>query len=165
MVLWKILMEVQLVPDMEDKPIWDWNRDGKYTASLAYKMMCIGGIRFQHYAAIWKCWAPLVCKLFMWLAIQYRLWTSDRRWRHGLQEERSPCFLCDQKEDTVDHILLQCVFARQVWYMCFDRMGIDMALCPSTQDSIGRWWPVVRKQMPKLHRKGFDSVVISVCWN
>ena len=82
-----------------------------------------------------------------------------------MQEERSPCFLCDQVVDTVDHILLQCVSARQVWYMCFDRMGIDMTLCPSAQDSIGRWWPVVRKRMPKLHRKGFDSVVISVCWN
>ena len=56
--LWEILLEVQLVPDTEDKPVWDWNREGKYTASSAYKMMCIGGARFQHSAAIWKCWAP-----------------------------------------------------------------------------------------------------------
>ena len=36
---------------------------------------------------VWRSWAPLKCKIFAWLAMQYRLWTSDRRARHGLQDE------------------------------------------------------------------------------
>ena len=104
--LWDILIEIHLEPGYEDKPIWSWNREGVYTASSAYTMLCMGGIRFQAYAGIWKCWAPLVCKLFMWLAVQYRLWTSDKRARHVLQDQASKCYMCDQEEDTVDHILL-----------------------------------------------------------
>ena len=123
--LWEILMDVQLDPEAEDKPIWAWNNNGTYTASSAYKMLCQGGIRFHSFSAIWKCWTPLACKIFMWLAVQYRLWTADRRVRHGLQDQTSACFLCDQEEDTVDHILLQCVFARQVWYLCMCRMHLD----------------------------------------
>lgn len=112
--LWECLMDIELHSEEEDTAIWPWNANGVYTTALAYKMMCEGGVRFLCAGAIWKCWTPLSCKLFMWLALQYRLWTSDRRMRHGLQAQTLPCFLCDQEEDTVDHILLQCVFAQQV---------------------------------------------------
>ena len=33
---------------------------------------------------VWKIWAPPKCKIFTWLAIQYMLWTLDRRARHGM---------------------------------------------------------------------------------
>lgn len=33
-------------------------------------------------------------ELFCWLALRYRLWTSDRRHRHGLQDAPDPCFTC-----------------------------------------------------------------------
>ena len=112
--LWEILMEVHLDSEMEDAPIWAWNESGVYSATSAYRMLCMGGIRFRSFAAIWKCWAPLSCRIFMWLAVQYRLYTLDRRARHGLQDQTSPCYLCDQDKDNVDHILLQCVFARHV---------------------------------------------------
>lgn len=108
---------------------------GQYTTASAYKMLSEGGIRFQAHTAIWKSWALLLCKVFMWLTIQYRLWTSDRRLRHGLQDETSPCFLCEQEEDIVDHLLLQCAFARHVWYLCFFKVDIDLGLATNEHDS------------------------------
>ena len=57
------------MPANEDKAIWAWNEVGEYTAGSAYKMLWEGGIRFQAHVAIWKSWAPLSCKIFMWLAI------------------------------------------------------------------------------------------------
>jgi hypothetical protein len=38
---------------------------------------------------IWRSHAPLKCKSFMWLAAQHRLWTSDPRLRHVLQDQRA----------------------------------------------------------------------------
>ena len=76
-----------------------------------------------------------------------------------------PCYLCEQEEDTVDHITMQCVFARQVWYSCFLRMNINTDLCPTHHSTIDAWWDDARKHVPKRLRKGFDSVVISICWN
>jgi hypothetical protein len=60
----------------------------------------------------WKNGAPLKCKLFMWLAIQDREWTSARRHRHGLQDRPMPCYVCLQDEDAMDHLFTQCVHAR-----------------------------------------------------
>ena len=73
--LWEVLIEIDLVPANEDKAIWAWNAVGEYTSASAYKMLWEGGIRFQPTVAIWKSWAPLSCKIFMCLAVQYRLWT------------------------------------------------------------------------------------------
>ncbi|XBI06650.1 hypothetical protein VPH35_134643 [Triticum aestivum] len=162
--LWEVLIEVHPIPDQEDMAVWEWCVDRKYTAASAYKMFCEGGIWFQSYRGIWKSWAPLSCKIFMWLAVQYRVWTSDRRLRHGLQEETSPCYFCDQEEDTVDHLLLQCVFARHVWYLCFAKVGVELALLPSVQSRLEEWWETRRKRITKANRKGFDSFVMMICW-
>ena len=144
---------------------WGWDVTGKYSAKSAYKMMYEGGVRFQCASAVWRSWATMTCKLFIWLALQYRVWTSDRRQRHGLQDHSSACFLCDQEEDKVDHILLQCVYARQVWFLCFRELGVDEALIPTTDDTLGDWWVSARKRIDKRHRRGFDTICISVCWN
>jgi hypothetical protein len=33
---------------------------------------------------IWKSWAPGKCKIFLWLAVKNRCWTTDRLARKGL---------------------------------------------------------------------------------
>jgi hypothetical protein len=40
---------------------------------------------------------------------------DGRRWaRHGLQDSAA-CNLCDQKDETVDHLLANCVVTRELW--------------------------------------------------
>ena len=101
----------------------------------------------------------------MWLTVQYRLWTANRCFRHGFQDQRSPCYLCEQEEDTVDHIMMQCVFARQVWYSCFLKMNTNIDLCTTHHSTIVAWWDAAWKHVQKRLRKGFVSMVISICWN
>ena len=75
-------------------------------------------VKMEGANCIWRSWAPLKIKNCVWLAFKCRLWTSDRRVRHGLQEETSSCFTCLQEEDTVAHIFAGCIYARQVWFEC-----------------------------------------------
>lgn len=100
----------------KDMAIWKWSDNGQYSAASTYHMLCEGSICFLCAKPIWRCWAPLSCKIFLWLALQYRIWTFDRRLQHGLQDQSFVCFLCDQEEATADHILLQCMFSQQVWH-------------------------------------------------
>ena len=44
---------------------------------------------------MWKSWAPLRVKIFLWLALRRRHWTADRRARHCL-EARDRFYLCDK---------------------------------------------------------------------
>lgn len=57
---------------------------------------------------------PLRCKFFAWIALIGRCWIGDRLERHGLPHPAS-CPFCDQRPETVSHILPGYVFARMVW--------------------------------------------------
>lgn len=52
-----------------------------------------------------------ICKFFMWLVTNNRCWTADRLAKRGLPHEI--CQLCDQEEETIDHLLVSCVFTQQ----------------------------------------------------
>jgi hypothetical protein len=91
-----------------------------------------------------------------------RAWTSDRRHRHGLQAEASDCVLCLQEEETMEHITTQCVYARETWFHCFQREGIDCDV-PQSTDTLEDWWLGQRRRYEKKTRKNFDTLVTCVC--
>jgi hypothetical protein len=41
-----------------------------------------------------------------------------------MQDYPSAYFSCLQEEDNIDHILVQCPFARQVWMVCLQAAGL-----------------------------------------
>ncbi|XP_073367930.1 uncharacterized protein [Aegilops tauschii subsp. strangulata] len=138
--LWDHVLAARLDPSLQDEAFCPWNSKQVYTSASAYRMLFKGAINVTFAKWVWKCWAPLTCKIFMWLAIQYRIWTSDRRLRHGLQDAISPCYLCDQDEDAVDHLLVKCVISRQVWHMALSRTRLGPSLAPNANDILEHWW-------------------------
>ena len=99
----------------------------------------------------------------MWLASQYRLWTSDRRARHGLQDAPSPCYTCLQEEDNVDHILARCVYAREVWHTCFTAWNINIRT-PNANLTFLNWWWDQRRRFSGRYKRSIDSIVILIAW-
>jgi hypothetical protein len=37
-------------------------------------------------------------------------------------------------------------------------------LCPKLEDGMVDWWTVLRKELAKRRRRGFDSLVVLVWW-
>jgi hypothetical protein len=122
--LWAATKDIQL-NDREDNLVWSWTGDGEYTAKSAYKMLHGGSIPFRGHSLIWKTWAPLKVKIFLWLAFRKRHWTADRRARHGL-EAKADCYLCDQAPETIDHLLCECLFTREVWFHILHAIGLQL---------------------------------------
>lgn len=103
-------------------------------------------------------------KLFYWLGLHGRLWTGDRRKRHGLQDD-DLCALCDQASETTDHLLLSCVYSREVWFRILTRCGRNMnMLAPTDTDLLLSWWLQSREALPESFRRGFDSLTMLVTW-
>uniref|UniRef100_A0A8R7PRW5 Reverse transcriptase zinc-binding domain-containing protein n=1 Tax=Triticum urartu TaxID=4572 RepID=A0A8R7PRW5_TRIUA len=50
-------------------------------------------------------------------------WTSDWLARRGLPHQDA-CPFCDQHEETISHMLIECVLAREVWAKVFTAMGV-----------------------------------------
>lgn len=110
---------------------------------------------------IWKTWAPLKVKMFLWLAFLRRHWTADRRIRHGLQSHTT-CLLCDQEAETMEHILIRCSYSQQIWWFLLQRLGF--ATIHPGAGVIQDWWATLRVQLPGGKRKGFDTLFALISW-
>ncbi|KAG2652208.1 hypothetical protein PVAP13_1NG335619, partial [Panicum virgatum] len=66
--------------------------------------------------------------------------------------------------ESINHLLVGCVFAREVWYMVLRKGNLQrLTPSPSASDFV-HWWLQSRKQLRKQMRKPFDSLVILVTW-
>jgi hypothetical protein len=71
---------------------------------------------------VWRTSTPPKVKFFFWLALHGRLWTAEHRMRHGLQQH-ADCVLCDQHDESTDHLLASCVYTRKVWHRLLRQVG------------------------------------------
>ena len=99
----------------------------------------------------------------MWLAVQHRIWTYDRRARHDLQDAPSFCFTCLQEEDNAEHILIQCGYAREAWHYIFETLSLQGNI-PVPEDTLLDWWLTTRTNFRKGFKRGFVTVTIATTW-
>ncbi|KAF0897146.1 hypothetical protein E2562_033941 [Oryza meyeriana var. granulata] len=64
-----------------------------FTAESFYKAHFFGSTATNYELIVWKPWAPNKCKLFAWLIIQNKVWTSDRLEARGWPNN-CDCPLC-----------------------------------------------------------------------
>jgi hypothetical protein len=57
-----------------------------------------------------------------------------------------------------EHLLIQCVFAREVWYLWRIALGVHFEL-PSEDSLFQEWWLLERARFSKVDRTWFDGMV------
>jgi hypothetical protein len=75
--LWEVLETFQL-QNLNDKHVWLFSSNGLYNSKFAYRAFNIGAESFEPWKRIWKSWAAPKCKVFVWLAINNKCWTTNR---------------------------------------------------------------------------------------
>ena len=163
LLIWNMTRQVQLVSGRADRLCWKWTADKKFSTSSAYQSFFIGQHPVQGAGLLRKTRAPAKCKFFFWLVIHDRCWTATRRKKHGLQDD-DLCAFCAQAPESIDHLLIQCPFSREVWFNLFCRIGWH-SVSPTNQNSwVVDWWTLARKSIHKDERQCFDSMVTLMCW-
>lgn len=109
--------------------------------------LIIGMTFLQGAMEVWRAAVPPKVKFFFWLALHGRLWIVERRMRHGLQDEAA-CTLCDQADETTDHLLASCVYSCEVWFRLLHSVGQQL-LAPKQNAGLADWWLRVRVRVPR----------------
>ena len=161
--IWDRTREIQLLENQPDKICWKWTPDKVFSTSSAYSAFFIGQHLIKGAKLLHKTRAPAKCKFFIWLVLHDRCWTAARRKRHGLQDDDS-CVLCAQSSETIDHLLITCPFSREIWFKVLHKVGWDFAVPNVQTEKFTTWWTDIRKQIPRSNRRGFDSLVVLICW-
>ncbi|WVZ54858.1 hypothetical protein U9M48_005602, partial [Paspalum notatum var. saurae] len=148
--VWDLLENVHLHPDVADCTVSRWTQDGQFSSRSAYQMLHgLGRV-----------------KIFLWLASRRRLWTADRRHRHGL-EAHETCLLCEAKPESVDHLFVRCCFTLDVWNAILTALGAGSlgpsGLAPTSESLVA--WDRFRCRWPGPLRAGADSLFALVSWS
>jgi hypothetical protein len=117
-------------------------------------------------------------KFFFWLAMQDRCWTHNRRHRHGISDDAT-CTLCLQLDESIDHLIIACVFSREVWLLTLQKCGWPelapvadevwlltlqkygwQELVPMADGTLVNWWLRSRDLVPLPGRAAFDSLIV-----
>jgi hypothetical protein len=160
--LWDALSEFELSTD-QDRHVWKWESSGKFSTKSAYRAFHNGSTTFEPWRRLWKSWAPAKCKVFLWLAIRNKCWTADRLARRGLPHPNR-CMFCDQEDEDVQHILTNCVFAREFWFRILEPLGLATCTPREEDDAFAEWWRKARKKTAKEKRKGLNTLIMLGAW-
>jgi hypothetical protein len=103
---------------------------------------------------VWKGWAMPKEKNHAWLAMQNRLWTTDRFRRCGW-DNCGPCQFCKQTKENHDHLFVHCRFKMKIWDLLKDWLGLR-GVFPSHWAglNIQEWWSSLAEGS-RPHRKGW----------
>lgn len=156
-MLWDKVNSVQLT-DQEDVMRWRWTNDGQYSAKSAYNIQFQGAFCPFNNLAIWKAKVEGKHRFFAWLMVQKKLLTAD-----NMQSRNWPCnpicSLCDQEQETGEHLCLHCVFAQEVWMRMADATG-GLVSVPARGIEVEEWWTSNMQGLSKDQARLISSLLI-----
>ena len=100
----------------------------------------------------------------MWTIAHKKCWTADMLARKGLCH-LAACPLCDQTDETIDHLLVSCVFSRQVWFAVLHDLGLQAIAPQAGERSFEDWWASTSSRVSGQKQKGVNSIIIHGSWS
>jgi len=134
---------------------WGNSMKGTFTTKEAYYLMDSQnrGDRNLDWKIIWENnWWPKV-SIFVWLASKNKILTWDRIQKKGF-EGPSRCYLCNNVDETRDHLLVGCPYTEKLWTITkrlFNRPGFNTR---EFNELIFQW-----------HKETFHCKVVQRAWN
>ena len=84
---------------------------------------------------------------------------ADRLARRGFPHPEM-CPHCDQAEESINHLLLSCVFAGDFWFRLFHRVGLQILAPRIGEELFDDWWEKIILAIGEQLQKGLSSLVI-----
>ena len=156
LLIWDLVDSMVLDLAVDDQHLWTLSTSGKYSSKSACGFFSQTRSYLHHGNASGKVGPRYIASSSFCLV--YRWWTADRLLREVWHTRQPVPFV------TIQHILVSCVFSRQVWAVIFQRLGLfDQAPQPSVSH-FSSWWCNAINGLPKVLGKGLNTLIILVVW-
>ena len=119
----------------DDVMRWAGSKCGKFSVSSFCLLLGWEKVDVGPWRAIWFPGLPLKVSFFVWMASLNRILTIDNLIRRGWVLVNGCCV----EMETVDHLLLHCVVASQLWPLIFAIFGLTWAQAGSVASMLASW--------------------------
>ncbi|RVW82108.1 Transposon TX1 uncharacterized 149 kDa protein [Vitis vinifera] len=145
---------------VDDSLRWKANKNGTFSVKCFYSSLSMGINHPFPASTIWTSWAPTRASFFGWEAAWNRLLTIDRLKRLGWNIPNR-CFLCENEEESIDHLLLFCEKARMLWYLTFSLFGVQWVMHSSVKRNLLGWYGSF---VGKKREKAWKTAPLCLMW-
>ncbi|KAK4424026.1 hypothetical protein Salat_1596000 [Sesamum alatum] len=109
----------------------------------------------RNWKQVWQSQLPPKICTFVWRACHEALPTLEQLARRN-RDVLNECPICGVSEESLQHILLRCPFARQVWVLS----NLPWGIIATKMDSVLDWLWVVYEKLDR----GSKDKFLALCW-
>ncbi|KAI3704850.1 hypothetical protein L1987_75079 [Smallanthus sonchifolius] len=117
---WDVLVSMLQVFSLTEAPDrWEWigGDQADFSVKAVKNFLRSDNDYSSNFVFKWSKWVPKKCNIFIWRAEMGRIATVDALRRRNCFSGDSTCVLCDDFDESADHLLCACSVASNVWSM------------------------------------------------
>ncbi|RVW12625.1 putative ribonuclease H protein [Vitis vinifera] len=150
----------RVIGNEDDKVVWTETKSGIFSAKSLYLALEADCPSSFPSSCIWKVWVQPKISFFAWEAAWGKALTLDLVQRRGWSLANR-CYMCMEKEETIDHLLLHCSKTRALWELLFSLFGVSWVMPCSVRETLLGWQT---SSVGKKHRKVWRAAPLHIFW-
>ena len=122
----------------EDKLLLKNAKENGFTVKAMYKSFDTSPAVEFPYRLVWNPAVPPKIGVFSWETSWGKVLTIDQLKRRGLTLVNR-CVMCEEDEETIDHLLIHCKCAKMLWDLFLSDVGISWVFPHSVLHTLLAW--------------------------
>ena len=156
-----ILHGLKIRPTGVDKLSLKYAIDKGFSVKSMYKGLEGSlALDFPH-RLVWNPVVPPKTGVFAWEAAWGKVLTLDQLKRRGMTFANR-CFMCEEEEETIDHLLIHCKIAKMLWDLILSIVGISWVFPHSVRHTLLAWQGAA---VGKKRKKIWLAAPLCLFWN
>ena len=132
------LHDQKLRPTGVDKLSLQNVKDRGFSVKSMYKGVDVSPAFVFPHRIVWNLVVPPKIGVFAWEVAWGKVLTLDQLKRRGMSFANK-CFMCEEEEETIDHLLIHCKFAKMLWDLFLSIVRISWVFSHSVLHTLLAW--------------------------